>query len=755
MAATTDVEAFDLFDPVATVDVAKTVWASPAGKKRLQRRLCAMLPKDHATFCEPFVGSGAVTFGMEPVAREAVNDIDPEIAQAYRDLKALTPEEVRAMYRKNWIASAELFKRLAKQKPPESRVDRLHRFVYLANFAYGKLRGKSFNHHAAGQRAKSPERIEKFHGRVKNFDVYCGDYTPVVQQYDGKDSLYFFDPPYAGSNVQVGEDKFDEVAFRKILDGLQGRFLLTYGVTGKLVTKGFNVRRILPPRSIRTMRGVMGMKTLPTLLISNYELLAKRMSPLDDDWEFEDAVADATCEFDKARFPALTMPDPDYLVARLAARQPAAVLSAINRDARIGLDQALVNERVVPEQDLSVHAIVKMMAPLEVASLDRLEKRWQESLDEITHAEFVAREASGEGPFRLYPLVLVRQFAEPRLIEDRVGEAKRGGPGALARPHPCKYCDAEATRALIWADGRAFIPICPDHEAKARDTIAENHDTVCEVRDLPVHDEKSERRPGESVSECVARKIPILIEEGMPQAQAVAVAHRLCGAPKPTAKAEWTTAYINDLADAAFLHISAGGKKDADGKTVPRSLRHFPVRDKDGTLDLPHLRNAIARIPQTTAPDLSAQERERLQAEARSLLDQTQKSDTHHIRLIKAERSSDEERFVLGVVLEPEVEDTQGDIYSPEEVRNACHHFMEDARKIGYMHRSLLGQGAAILENYITPVAFQINGQAVKAGTWLLGLRIHDKGVWQDIKDGTITGYSIGGSALRQEDEGK
>jgi hypothetical protein len=67
-------------------------------------------------------------------------------------------------------------------------------------------------------------------------------------------------------------------------------------------------------------------------------------------------------------------------------------------------------------------------------------------------------------------------------------------------------------------------------------------------------------------------------------------------------KAVWTTSYINDLPDSAFLYIEPGGKKDGEGKTVPRSLRHFPYKDSSGAIDLPHLRNALARIPQSSLP---------------------------------------------------------------------------------------------------------------------------------------------------------
>lgn len=66
--------------------------------------------------------------------------------------------------------------------------------------------------------------------------------------------------------------------------------------------------------------------------------------------------------------------------------------------------------------------------------------------------------------------------------------------------------------------------------------------------------------------------------------------------------AEWSTAYVNDLPDSSFAYISPGGKKDAEGKTTPRSLRHLPYKDKDGKVDAAHLRNALARLSQTDIP---------------------------------------------------------------------------------------------------------------------------------------------------------
>ena len=83
------------------------------------------------------------------------------------------------------------------------------------------------------------------------------------------------------------------------------------------------------------------------------------------------------------------------------------------------------------------------------------------------------------------------------------------------------------------------------------------------------------------------------------------------------ANAAWTGKYVNDLPDSAFLYVEPGGKKDSEGKTVPRGNRHFPYKDANGEVDLPHLRNALARIPQSNVP---ASVKKRCTARAKSVL---------------------------------------------------------------------------------------------------------------------------------------
>lgn len=72
--------------------------------------------------------------------------------------------------------------------------------------------------------------------------------------------------------------------------------------------------------------------------------------------------------------------------------------------------------------------------------------------------------------------------------------------------------------------------------------------------------------------------------------------------PVVTRAAEWSSKFINDLPDSSFGYVAPGGKKDATGRTVPRSLRYLPYKNEKGEIDLPHLRNALSRLPQTSLP---------------------------------------------------------------------------------------------------------------------------------------------------------
>ncbi len=853
-------EQLDLWEPegIEGAEVAKTIWGSPAGKKRLAARLVKLIPP-HKVYVEPFAGSAAVFFEKEPVETEVLADADPEIAAAYRALKSLTEAELAALRQKDWAGNERTFKSLIEARP-QSKVGRLYQFLYLSHFSYGKLRGKSFNPGADGVEARTLDRIDEFANRLKNATIRHAHYAEVVKEFDGKETFFYLDPPYPGHNVDIGEDEFDEEEFRRVLDGIKGKFLVTYGTRGELETKGFQVRLIRPPRTIRAMRGVGGPKTLPTLLIANYGIAEKALGDdlvLDEIEGMVDLDEDRAADLDRASVLAKALAPDAVELGALAELLADVGGDAPGHDAELAMELEAIAERLAP--------VVQKAAPVLARALD------------------------------------------------------------AARP---------ALREL---------------------TAAETID-----------------------------------------------------------KAQWSRAEINDLPDDAFLYLEPGGKKDDDGKTVPRTLRHFPFRDEDGDVDLPHLRNALARIPQSNATGLTANVKEKLQEHARLLLEEAQKNATvekarqipfqqwggsgkyarklagrlpEHDRYVEpfcgaaavffakeaadeevladadpevvfalrylqrldgdslaalkrfpwtvsragfekvrtAEPRSDaarfwklaygrlctwgakpnlsgyatihdgqsydldelwkfhdrlqgvrlvtqdwkktladndgvstlffldppyagewavgdgippeeialavrtlkgqyiiaytdsaearralakvgrpfkmripegrgagkwqkrsrlfvaspgirkaddidvgeaslfekalarripllktgEERFVLGIVLEPETVDAQNDVYSAAEVREAAHRFLEDYGNIGLMHRGLVNDQVKILESYVAPAEFEMDTAKIKKGTWLLAVHVLDDALWAKVKSGDLGGWSIGGSAAR------
>src|SRR5574337_1966889 len=67
-------------------------------------------------------------------------------------------------------------------------------------------------------------------------------------------------------------------------------------------------------------------------------------------------------------------------------------------------------------------------------------------------------------------------------------------------------------------------------------------------------------------------------------------------------KGKWTKKYKDELPDSHFFIVDTAKRHShKDGFSYPLSVRHLPFIDKQGKINLDHLRNAISRAPQTTS----------------------------------------------------------------------------------------------------------------------------------------------------------
>lgn len=125
-------------------------------------------------------------------------------------------------------------------------------------------------------------------------------------------------------------------------------------------------------------------------------------------------------------------------------------------------------------------------------------------------------------------------------------------------------------------------------------------------------------------------------------------------------------------------------------------------------------------------------------------------------RAMIAKGDTKDERYVFGVVMEPDTVDTQGDTQTAAEIRKAAFQFMEAYRQggkaghMGIMHKELANGDFAIVESFLQKGDGAIAGHQVSDGTWLMGVRVLSDARWAAVKKGDFTGFSIGGTARRR-----
>lgn len=232
---------------------------------------------------------------------------------------------------------------------------------------------------------------------------------------------------------------------------------------------------------------------------------------------------------------------------------------------------------------------------------------------------------------------------------------------------------------------------------------------------------------------------------------------------EPVTKASWTTTYINSLPDAAFAVIEPAYRS---GQTQDKNARHLPHHtagvtntNDDSTVDLPHLRNALARVNQIqqvtdsiTAEELRSKALAHLQAHAKRLGIGEAGQQQKVAKTVQFKKADAAQRIVYGEVYVPYERDTDGNWMTPEEIEKMAHRFMERLRvtKIDRQHDGEPDEGV-VVESFIA----RPGDPDFTPGAWVLATKVANQETWDVIMRGEITGYSIAGYAELIPDTGK
>lgn len=123
---------------------------------------------------------------------------------------------------------------------------------------------------------------------------------------------------------------------------------------------------------------------------------------------------------------------------------------------------------------------------------------------------------------------------------------------------------------------------------------------------------------------------------------------------------------------------------------------------------------------------------------------------TSYGRIIKADA---ENHYVTGIVYEPLAEDSHGNFMTEEEITKAAYWFAKNGDKVDLQHSFEPLDGATVVENWIAKADFEIDGEAIQKGTWLMTVEVADESVWEGIEKGEITGFSMGGLGNYSEED--
>ena len=212
-------------------------WAG--GKAQLIDEVNASLPKnlsqlDDITYVEPFVGGGAVLFWIlqayPNIKKAVINDINEKLICTYRvvrdNVDTLLSDlmQIQEAYNTLDTDGQKLYFLAQREKFNKSKineVDTAALFIFLNRTCFNGLyrvnaKGEFNVPHGKYVHPKicDVETLKADSAILQKVEILCGDFSKT-KKYAGKNSLFYFDPPYkpitkTSSFTSYAKDGFDD-----------------------------------------------------------------------------------------------------------------------------------------------------------------------------------------------------------------------------------------------------------------------------------------------------------------------------------------------------------------------------------------------------------------------------------------------------------------------------------------------------------------------------------------------------------------
>ena len=263
------------------------------GKRQLLDVFDDLFPKHINSYCEPFVGGGAVLFHLQPQTAY-INDINKDLILVYETIKNNVEELITTLseYKnesdffysiRDWDRNKEKFNSL-------TNIERAARIIYLNKTCYNGLYrvNNSGEFNSPFGNYKNPNIINAPVLRAvsdyfKKADIYFSakNYSEILSSIS-KETFVYFDPPYdpvsSTSNftgyTKNGFNREEQVRLKENCDELNKRgikFMLSNSSTDFIhnLYSGYNVTTIQAKRMINSIGSRRG--DVDEVVVRNYE----------------------------------------------------------------------------------------------------------------------------------------------------------------------------------------------------------------------------------------------------------------------------------------------------------------------------------------------------------------------------------------------------------------------------------------------------------------------------------------------------
>jgi DNA adenine methylase len=262
-------------------------WAG--GKSQLLPELASRIPHNFSRYFEPFVGSGALFFSLQP-QNAYLSDINSELINTYQVIRENIDELIVDLTRH--VYNPEYFYKLRHADRTEnyqkwSNVQKASRLIYLNKTCYNGLYrvnsqgqfnvplGKYTNPNIVNE-----ENLRACHAVLQNTEICVGSFI-CIEEWATQDDFIYFDPPYAplsqtANFTSYSQTRFDEamqVALKNLCDRLtekKVRFMLSNSAAPFILDlyQGYQIDLVDATRAINSKANQRG--KIKEVIITNY-----------------------------------------------------------------------------------------------------------------------------------------------------------------------------------------------------------------------------------------------------------------------------------------------------------------------------------------------------------------------------------------------------------------------------------------------------------------------------------------------------